>query len=316
MQIPTMQQVPTPVSLPASVRVFQRGWLSSNNILVSGAGHAALIDSGYCSHSVQTVALVRSALDDRPLDLLLNTHLHSDHCGGNAALQAAYPQMHTLIPPGQAHAVRPWSAADLTFEGTGQSCPPFGFDDVLRPGSTLHLGGQLWQVHAAPGHDPHSVVLFAPHSRLLVSADALWESGFGVVFPELEGEDAFDAVGATLDLIAQLQPTTVIPGHGAPFANVALALETARARLDYFQRQPERHRNYAAKVLLKFKLLELQHTTVAALTDWAIATPYLAQMARSVKVDTSLPVLVEDWIAQLVRAGAAEIDGAVLRNRD
>jgi glyoxylase-like metal-dependent hydrolase (beta-lactamase superfamily II) len=298
------------------VQVFQRGWLSSNNTLVRDAQHAALMDSGYVSHSAQTVALVRSALGAQPLDQLLNTHLHSDHCGGNAALQAAYPDLETLIPPGQAHAVRPWSAADLTFEVTGQSCPPFGFDGLLLPGNALRLGGLEWQVHAAPGHDPHSVVLFAPQARLLVSADALWENGFGVVFPELEGEDAFDAVGATLDLIEALDPVSVIPGHGAPFADLAGALKTARARLDYFVRQPERHRNYAAKVLLKFKLLEQQTTTVAALTDWALATPYLLQMARSAKDETPLTALVQDWIAQLVRSGAAEMDGAALHNRD
>jgi glyoxylase-like metal-dependent hydrolase (beta-lactamase superfamily II) len=310
------QAAPAPVSLPPGVQVFQRGWLSSNNTLVRDTEHAALIDSGYCTHSAQTVALVRSALGDQPLDQLLNTHLHSDHCGGNAALQAAYPGMDTLIPPGLAHAVRPWCAAELTFEVTGQSCPPFAFEGLLLPGSTLRLGGMEWQVHAAPGHDPHSVVLFAPQARLLISADALWENGFGVVFPELEGEDAFDAVGATLDLIAALDPVSVIPGHGAPFADLAGALKTARARLEYFVRQPERHRNYAAKVLLKFKLLEQQTTTVAELTTWALATPYMAQMARSAKDEAPIAALVRDWIAQLVRAGAAEIDGTVLHNRD
>lgn len=302
--------------LPASVQVFQRGWLSSNNILISDPHHAALIDSGYCSHSTQTVALVRSALANRPLDLLLNTHLHSDHCGGNAALQTAYPELQTLIPPGHASAVRPWSASDLTFEATGQNCPPFVFDGLLVPGTLLQLGGEEWQVHGAPGHDPHSVVLFAPESGVLISADALWENGFGVVFPELEGEAAFDAVGATLDLIASLKPRWIIPGHGKPFDNLAGALQTARARLEYFQRQPDRHRNYAAKVLLKFKLLELQTTTVTALVEWALATPYLLQMAHSCAESTGEQALVEDWIGQLVRAGAAEQDGAQLHNRD
>jgi hypothetical protein len=33
---------------------------------------------------------------------------------------------------------------------------------------------------------------------VLISADALWENGFGVVFPELEGDDAFAIVAATL----------------------------------------------------------------------------------------------------------------------
>jgi len=54
---------------------------------------------------------VDSALQGRPLDLLLNTHLHSDHCGGNAALQARYPALQTLIPPGHADYVRVWDAA-------------------------------------------------------------------------------------------------------------------------------------------------------------------------------------------------------------
>jgi len=262
------------------------------------------------------VALVQAALGEQPLDQLLNTHLHSDHCGGNAALQAAYPALHTLIPPGLAGAVKEWSTEALSFEATGQSCPPFGFDALLVPGTALSLGGRMWQVHAAPGHDPHAVVLFEPEARLLISADALWESGFGVVFPELEGKDAFDSVGATLDLIASLKPLTIIPGHGRPFSELERALQTARARLDYFQRKPQRHRNYAAKVLLKFKLLELQHTRISVLTQWAANTPYLVHIGRAFFADTPLHTVVEDWIAQLVSAGAAAFDGDVLRNQD
>ena len=311
-----MPTAPPPLALPPSVRVFQRGWLSSNNILVSDARHAALIDSGYCTHSAQTVALVQSALNGQALDLLLNTHLHSDHCGGNAALQAAYPALRTQIPPGLAHAVEPWTPSQLSFEATGQSCPPFHIDALLQPGSTLTLGGLEWQVHAAPGHDPHSVVLFVPQARLLISADALWENGFGVVFPELDGEDAFDEVGATLDLIEDLKPVTVIPGHGAPFTAVEQALQTARKRLDYFQRQPERPRNYAAKVLLKFKLLEQQNTSVDALVDWAVSTPYIKGLAASGDTEISAHALVSDWLAQLVKSGAAALDGDRVSNRD
>ena len=312
----TMHIARPPVTLPPSVRVFERGWLSSNNILVQDVHHAALIDSGYCTHSAQTVALVQNALAGQALNLLLNTHLHSDHCGGNAALQAAYPALQTQIPPGLAHAVNPWTPSHLSFDATGQSCPPFHIDATLQPGSTLTLGGLEWQVHAAPGHDPHSVVLYAPEPRLLISADALWENGFGVVFPELEGEDAFDEVGATLDLIDGLKPLTVIPGHGAPFTAVTQALETARKRLDYFQRQPERHRNYAAKVLLKFKLLEQQSMQVDSLVEWAVSTSYMKQMSTSVQGIGLERALVLDWLAQLVQAGAAEQDGDWVSNRD
>ena len=79
--------------------VFERGWLSANNILLFDDDSAVLIDSGYVTHAPQTVALVQQALNGRMLDLLLNTHLHSDHCGGNQALQQAYPGLQS----GRAH---------------------------------------------------------------------------------------------------------------------------------------------------------------------------------------------------------------------
>lgn len=92
--------------LPAGVTVFERGWLSANNILFVGRQGSALVDSGYHTHSGQTLALIEQALGAQTLDLLINTHLHSDHCGGNSALQDRFPQIQTLIPPGQASFVR------------------------------------------------------------------------------------------------------------------------------------------------------------------------------------------------------------------
>ncbi|MBS0339744.1 MAG: MBL fold metallo-hydrolase, partial [Proteobacteria bacterium] len=214
------------IELPVGVRVLERGWLSSNNVLLAGRYGTALIDSGYTTHSGQTLALVAHALAGRALDLLVNTHLHSDHCGGNSALQARYPELITRIPPGEADAVRQWDESKLSYRATGQACPRFGFDTVLEPGSVVEMGDAAWQVHAAPGHDPHAVILFEPASRVLVSGDALWQKGFGVVFPEMWGEPSFDEVGATLDLIESLRPACVIPGHGTAFDQVADALRT------------------------------------------------------------------------------------------
>ena len=69
----------TALALPAGVTVLERGWLSSNNVLLVGPQCSALVDSGYCSHAPQTLALVHDALAGRALDVLVNTHLHSDH---------------------------------------------------------------------------------------------------------------------------------------------------------------------------------------------------------------------------------------------
>lgn len=304
---------PVPV-LPPDIVVLERGWLSSNNVMLLGAGEAALVDTGYGTHAQQTVALVERAASGRGLSTIVNTHLHSDHCGANAALQARFSSVRTLIPPGLARAVRDWDTASLTYEPTGQSCPRFTYDGLLQPGSDVVLAGQTWQVHAAPGHDPHSVILFQPDHRTLISADALWENGFGVVFPELEGEHAFTEVAVTLDLIEALKPRVVIPGHGSIFGAVEEALARARSRLQAYVRDPRRHAAHAAKVLLKFKLLELQQVGRDDFLDWAEATPYFAVVHERFASGGSLRGWIEALLADLESAGAVHRDAELLRN--
>jgi glyoxylase-like metal-dependent hydrolase (beta-lactamase superfamily II) len=291
-------------SLPAGMHVFERGWLSSNNVLFTDGEQSVLVDSGYCTHSPQTLQLVERALGGRVLDRLVNTHLHSDHCGGNAALQTRYPGLETLIPPGQACSVDSWDPVALTYLPTGQLCPRFTYSDVIAPGVEIAFGSRNWQAHAAAGHDPHSVVFFEPISRTLISADALWENGFGVVFPELEGDDAFNNVAATLDLIEKLRPKTVIPGHGTVFSYSAQVVSRARSRLDHFMRRPDKHARHAAKVLIKFKLLERQQLAVEDLLHWADGTIYLMQI-RSKFFDTErMKEWIETMLDELATSGA------------
>jgi glyoxylase-like metal-dependent hydrolase (beta-lactamase superfamily II) len=302
------------LSLPAGVQVFERGWLSSNNILLTDAHSATLVDSGYVTHSAQTLALLGQALGARPLDRLVNTHLHSDHCGGNAALQQHYPALETLIPPGMAEDVKAWRGDALSYEPTGQNCPPFRLTGLLQPGTTHRWANTEWQVHAAPGHDPHSVILFAPEHRLLISADALWQNGFGVVFPELEEIDAFDEVADSLDLIERLNPALVIPGHGSTFSGVAEALAFARQKLDAFIRTPEKHARYGAKVLLKFKLLEYGRIGKSDFKTWALAVPYMGQLHARYGQGVDLTTWLDRMLAELERSGALHDDGAVLHD--
>ena len=48
--------------LPDNMVVLERGWLSSNNVILRGPDGAAVVDTGYWSHSDQTMALVIRAL--------------------------------------------------------------------------------------------------------------------------------------------------------------------------------------------------------------------------------------------------------------
>lgn len=304
----------TRAGLPEGVTVFERGWLSSNNILFVGQHETALVDTGYVAHAAQTVRLVEDALGNRPLDRTLNTHLHSDHCGGNAALQLRYPALKTVIPPGEADAVARWDEAALSYVATGQRCPRFRFDALLSPGTECQLAGATWEVHGAPGHDPHSVIFFEPASRVLISADALWETGFGIAFPELVGEPSFDEVAATLDLIESLHPSKVIPGHGRIFDDIDAALITARRRLSGLAKDPRKHARHAMKVLIKFKLLEAHTLTSTAWHDWVAATAYLELIRVRFFGSEPLQALCAEQLSELVASGAAVMDGDLIHN--
>lgn len=293
---------------------LERGWLSANNIVFT-QGRVTVVDTGYCTQAAQTVALLRHALQEQALQQIVNTHLHSDHCGGNAALQAAWPRVQTWVPPGQVADVYDWNADALSYTPTGQECPRFRADGVLTPGSTVLLGEHDWQVHAAPGHDPHSVVLFEPQRRLLISADALWQNGFGVVFPEVEGQHAFDEVAATLDVIERLRPSCVLPGHGPMFHDVPAALAIARKRLEGFVASPKRHARYAAKVLLKYKMLEWQQASLQHVQDWCAATPYMQLLRVSYFAPLDNPSLVQELVQELVASKALVMEGDLLINQ-
>jgi glyoxylase-like metal-dependent hydrolase (beta-lactamase superfamily II) len=306
----------------AGLTVLERGWLSSNNILVHPTAKepgAVLIDTGHLVHHEQTVALVRHALAGAPLALVVNTHLHSDHCGGNAALQRAFGAP-TLISTGQADAVRRW---DLTGMGhdTFSERERFAVDGTLAPGAFFTAGARRWDALAAPGHDPHSLILFDAQNGVLISADALWGNGFGVVFSELLGEGGFAEVGATLDLIESLAAKVVVPGHGAPFTDVAQALARARSRLASFQRDPTKHARHAAKVLLKYHLMEVQSQPLAELLRWAEGTAQMQQIAPAFApaaegAGATMPtVWIEAVVHELVGAGVLALDAGVVRDR-
>ena len=264
-------------TLPRGVTLLERGWLSSNNVVLFDDEQCVLVDSGYVSHSAQTLALVAAVTQGRPLDILINTHLHSDHCGGNALLQSTFPSLQTFIAPGESAFVSPWTPEKLSHQATGQRCEPFTFTAVIYPGQTLTLGGREWLVMQAPGHDPHAIMLWCESQRILISADALWENGFGIVFPELVGISAFDEVECTLNAIECLQPQWVLPGHGRAISDVDAALRRARSRLEQFRTRPAEHTHYALKALLKFLLLDRRIMSWTETRDWVIRSELIGQ---------------------------------------
>ena len=297
-------------------QVIERGWLSSNNILLFDGAEATLIDSGYAGHAAQTVELVKSALAGRHpmarLVRLINTHSHSDHIGGNAALQRAFG-CDILVPAGIEDHIANWDEEALLLALAAQRADRFRHDGVVRPGDTLHMGRLDWQAHAAPGHDMDALVFHCPDARVLISGDALWENGFGIIFGELLGQPgALQATRATLDMIAGLNVDTVIPGHGRQFGEVGAALERAYQRLAAFEADPERMAKNAVKACFIFNLLDLQGLPRVRLESHLAGAPIFRDVgARLLGMD--IPALA-DWLVTELKRGCAleEREGMLL----
>ncbi len=256
-------------ALPPQVHVFVRDWLSSNNVLLKSRDGHVLIDSGYTTHASLTLALLAShrGLGAAPLALLANTHCHSDHVGGNAAIARRYG-CPIAVPEAEAPLVKRWDGKVLLHDYCDHRVDRFSVDREIAAGSRNVWGDLEWHALAAPGHDMGALVFYNAEHGILISGDALWENGFGFVMPPEVDPEALPATRATIEMLAGLDIEVVIPGHGEPFTDVAAAIERARSRLESFARDSLRIARHALKVNLMFTLLEHQRMALADLPGY------------------------------------------------
>ena len=246
--------------------MFVRDWLSSNNVLLESPDGHVLIDSGHARHAARTLALLAHIVGEAPLARLVNTHCHSDHMGGNVAIKDRY-RCPIAVPAGEAKAIDDWDERALLLDWTDQYAPRFAFDETIAPDETHVWGGLAWRALAAPGHDMGALVFFNDEHRILVSGDALWRDGYGVVMPLEIDPQALPATRSTLEMLARLEARIVIPGHGEPFTDVGAALERAFARTAAFEADSLRVARHVLKVLLIFSLLDRQRLELARLPE-------------------------------------------------
>ena len=302
--------------LPPQIRVIERGWLSANNIVFHEGAEATLIDSGYVTHAGQTLALLEHALEGRKLARLINTHSHSDHLGGNAAVRRAHG-CRILVPEGMAPAVADWDEDALLLSSAHQQAEQFEFDATIAPGDEFEMGRLRWQALHVPGHDMHALAYYAPQERILISGDALWQDGFGVMFAELHGDPSgLPAQRRTLERLRELAVDVVIPGHGAPFADYAAAVARALARLAAFEQSPERMAKSAMKALFTFTLLEKRRMPRAGIGDYFGRVAIFRDVSKNFFQKEPAAVAAQ-VIDELLKAGVlAEQDGDIVARGD
>jgi glyoxylase-like metal-dependent hydrolase (beta-lactamase superfamily II) len=152
-------------------------------VYVLDAEEPAVVDTGLGRNYPRVLeALSTLGIDPADLSYIVPTHVHLDHAGGAGYLARACPDARVLVHElGVRHLVDP----DRLVEGTKRAVGPEQWQyyeepvpidedriDGLGGGETIDLGDYTLEVHHAPGHAPHQVVIENPENDLVFTADA------------------------------------------------------------------------------------------------------------------------------------------------
>ena len=189
----------------------------SNAGLVYGEGRALVIDTMMFPEMAEGIAGELGRRGARA-DVVLNTHHHVDHVGGNAvfgdARLVAHPKAAGAIahPPPAAVYDSFIPAFAGRFETLDVPPPEPSLDDLDLP-----LDARLRSY--APAHTVADVAVWLPSSRVLFTGDLAF---FGVAPLALQG--LVSSWVAALDDLLALDPAVVVPGHGPVGGGRELAL--------------------------------------------------------------------------------------------
>lgn len=198
---------------------------SGGNIGLSvGDDGALIIDTQYAPLSYKIQAAV-SAVDGGPVEMVINTHYHGDHAGGNpsfgnsGAIIVAHENVYTRL-------------------ANGDNADAAGFPDLTYP-DRVRLdwnGTSVDVIHVPPAHtDGDTIVHFADLNAIHMG-DTYFNGGYP--FVDVNSGGTFNGVitaGETALALANNR-TRIIPGHGPLASRSDLAewidmLKTVRSRI-------------------------------------------------------------------------------------
>ena len=135
--------------LPAWI-TWQRRPFPDANLLVLHGCESALVDSGFVGHADETAAWVHAHTGH--VALVVNTHWHSDHVGGNGLLQAMGAGIAASAPDAQALARRDPGCCQAEY--LDQPVSPYTVDVPLDDGQILRRGLPAGRLFARLGTPP------------------------------------------------------------------------------------------------------------------------------------------------------------------
>jgi glyoxylase-like metal-dependent hydrolase (beta-lactamase superfamily II) len=144
--------------------------------------------------------------------ILLNTHGHADHIGGNSALKEAFPDAPLVIGVNDAFMLTDANANLSAPFGLPVVSPPA--DRMVAEGDSVEALGLTLEVLDVPGHSPgHVAFLCRLATPILFGGDVLFREGIGRYdFPGSDGRLLLKSIRTKVFPLPD--DTVIYPGHG------------------------------------------------------------------------------------------------------
>ncbi len=192
----------------------------------------ALIDAGTGRlHDALMENVRERGVDPEDIELLINTHCHYDHTGGDHKLSEATGcrvLIHELEQRVLEEGDNVLSCAVLF----GERLRPVRVHRALRENDLIELGALALRVLHTPGHTAGSICLHDPDRGVLFTGDTVFTDGVGRT--DLPTGSASELV-ASLKRLNQLKVRELYPGHGPP--NDRDPRRSLRSALDFLLTQ-------------------------------------------------------------------------------
>ena len=140
------------------ISFFERPYPDANCILIHGE-RPTLVDPGFGSRANELDDwLTTQGVSPADLALVVNTHHHTDHLGGNHHLQTRY-DLPIAAHPWEGRAVNRRDPEACLARWLTQPVQAYQVTQFLRDGDTLRAGNSTWNVLHTPGHSLGHLVL-------------------------------------------------------------------------------------------------------------------------------------------------------------